>query len=202
MQQEPGQSKTVKEKKSVKTTKKQALWLWPLKVFVLSVALSIVFSIGSEYFMSATGVVVSSLIIVFLIAIAVVSDIIGVAFAAVQPEPFNSMSARKVRGAKEALTLIKNASKVSAICNDVIGDICGIVSGAAGAAIVGRITVSISDINLTILITATMSALIAGLTISCKSIGKNYAMEKCDKIVLLVGMALSPFSKKERNDKK
>lgn len=202
MQQGAGH-KPVKEKKNVKTAKnKTKFWVWPLKVFVLSFALSVVFSIGSEYFMSATGLILSSLTIVLLIGVAVVADIIGVAFAAVQPEPFNSMSARRIRGAKEALVLIKSASKVSAICNDVIGDICGIVSGAAGAAIVAKITQGFTDINLIILTTALTSALIAGFTISGKSLGKNYAMTHADKIVLLVGKVMSPLWRQEKAEKK
>ena len=32
--------------------------------------------------------------------------------------------------------LVKNADKVSSVLNDVIGDVCGILSGAAGASIV------------------------------------------------------------------
>ena len=185
-----------KEKKVIKTMakQKQNAWIWSLKVFVLSVALSIVFSIASEYFMSATGIILSTIIVFVLILIAVIADIIGVAVAVASPEPFNSMSARKMKGAKEALTLIKNASKVSVICNDVIGDICGIVSGAAGAAIVGRITAGFTNTNAVILITSIASAIIAGFTISGKSIGKSYAMKHWDKIVLFIGKLISPIT--------
>ena len=191
-----------KDKKVAKVTKlKKRFWVWPLKVFVLSVALSIVFGIASEYFMSATGIFLSSLIVLLLIIISITADIIGISVAASTLEPFNSMSARKIKGAKEAILLIKNADKVSVICNDVIGDICGIISGAAGASIVGRITSGMLNVNLIILITALTSALIAGFTISGKSFGKNYAINNSDKIVLFIGKMLSPLWK-EKSDKK
>ena len=35
--------------------------------------------------------------------------------------------------------MLRNASRVSSVCNDVVGDICGIVSGATGAVIVARL---------------------------------------------------------------
>ena len=41
------------------------------------------------------------------------------------------MNAQKISGAKEAITIIKNNVRFASLCNDVIGDICGIVSGAA-----------------------------------------------------------------------
>lgn len=200
--QTENEEKFNREKKVKIAKAKQKAWLWPLKVFVLSVALSILFSIASDYFMSATGVIVSVLVVVILIVIAVVVDLVGVAVTVASIESFNSMAARKIKGAREGLILAKNADKVSAICNDVISDICSIISGAAGAVIVGRITASFTNANLVILVSALTSALIAGITISGKSIGKNFAINNCDKIVLFIGKMLSPIWKKDKADKK
>lgn len=176
-------------------------WVWPLKVFVLSISLSLVFTISSEYLMSVTGLVLSIFVVLFLVAISVMFDVIGVSVTIATIEPFNSMSARKIKGAKEALVLVKNADKVSVICNDIIGDICGIVSGAAGAAIVARVTVAITNQNLSILIMALTTALIAGITISGKSLGKMVAINNSEKIVLQIGKLLSPLWKKQKQDK-
>ncbi len=176
-------------------------WVWPLKVFVLSISLSLVFTISSEYLMSVTGIFLSILVVLFLVAISVMFDVIGVSVTVATIEPFNSMSARKIKGAKEALVLVKNADKVSVICNDIIGDICGIVSGAAGAAIVARMTVAITNQNLSILIMALTTALIAGITISGKSLGKVVAINNSEKIVLQIGKLLSPLWKKQKQDK-
>ena len=182
-------------KKKVKATAKtQKWWMWPVKIFFLSLALSLVFSIGSEFVMSASGIIISSLIIVVLIVIAVVADMVGVAVTACSVEPFTAMASRKVRGAREALVLLKNAEKVSSLCNDVLGDICGIVSGAAGASIVTRITINMTSNAGLILIGALLSSFIAALTIFSKALGN------CNKITLLAGKMLSPFIGKEKTD--
>lgn len=55
------------------------------------------------------------------------------------PKPFHSMAAHREKGAKEALMLLRSASRVSSVCNDVVGDICGIVSGSTAAVIVTRL---------------------------------------------------------------
>jgi hypothetical protein len=176
----------------------QGKWIWALKVFVLSISLSIIFTISSEYFMASTGIVFSIITVLILVSIAILSDIIGVAVTVSSAQPFNSMSARKVRGAKEALILVKNAEKVSVICNDIIGDICGVVSGTAGAAIVGRITANVVDTNVVVLIMALTTAIIAGITISGKSLGKVVAINKSEKIVLYIGRLLAPIWRKSK----
>ena len=45
------------------------------------------------------------------------------------------MASRKVKGASVAVKLKKSADKTSSFCCDVIGDICGVISGAAGTTI-------------------------------------------------------------------
>jgi hypothetical protein len=70
---------------------------------------------------------------------ALLFDIIGVAVTAADERPFHSMAAHKEKGAAEALYLLHNASHVSSFCNDVVGDICGIVSGTTAAVIVSRL---------------------------------------------------------------
>ena len=201
--EDSGNQPSQKERKKVKVMAKNSKWwLWPVKIFFLSLALSLVFGIGSEFLMSLTGIVVSSLIILLLILIAVVSDMIGVAVTACNPEPFTAMASRKVKGAREALILLKNADKVGSLCNDVLGDICGIISGAAGASIVLRITESISSAAGKILIGALISSFIAALTIFFKALGKKYSIKNCNKITLVVGKILSPmFINKEKKSK-
>lgn len=196
-------SKDLKKKvvKESVTRAEAAKWVWPLKVFVLAISLSIVFTVASEFLMSYAGIVLAIFVVVVLVGIAVLSDVVGVAVAAAAPEPFNSMSARKVKGAKEALLLVRNADKVSVICNDIIGDICGIVSGTATAAIVARLSVSLTNPNLVILIMVLSTALLAGLTISGKSFGKVFAINQSEKIVLRIGKILAPIWRKSDKQK-
>jgi len=103
------------------------------------------------------------------------------------------MAAKKVKGAKVSVWLIKNASKVSSICNDVIGDICGILSGALSASIVFYISKN-SKAN-PILLSILLTAMVAAITISGKSIGKYFAIKKSNEIVKISGKILGIFLK-------
>ena len=116
-----------------------APYRWALTVFLMAVALSAVLSLASESMLDGAGVVIAVLILAAFIGLGIVFDIIGVATTAADPKPFHSMAAHKEKGAKESLYLLRNANKVSSVCNDVVGDICGIVSGATGAVIVTQL---------------------------------------------------------------
>ena len=63
-------------------------------------------------------------------------DIIGIAATAAEEVPFHSMASKKQDGAKWAIILIRNADRVSSFCNDIIGDICGVLSGAVSTYII------------------------------------------------------------------
>lgn len=118
---------------------------------------------------------------------------IGVAVTSADIEPFNSMSSRKVKGAKTAVKLIKKSDKVSSFCNDVIGDICGIISGSAGTIVSVSLsnTLSFSPL-LTTLIT---TACIASLTIGGKALGKSYAVNKNNLILYKFAKLVAHFRK-------
>ena len=73
------------------------------------------------------------IITILVIGIGIVFDMIGTAALTSNEATFHAKSSRKIKGAKESLSLIKNSVKVSSVCNDVIGDICGIISGGMGA---------------------------------------------------------------------
>ena len=103
------------------------------------------------------------LILALFIGLGILFDIIGVAVTAADPRPFHSMAAHKEKGAKEALKLLRNADRVSSVCNDVVGDICGIVSGATGAVIVARLQKGL-DLE-SVLSSVGVTALISGATI-------------------------------------
>ena len=121
----------------------------------------------------------------------IVFDIIGVAVTAADPKPFHSMAAHKEKGAKEALSLLRNADRVSSVCNDVVGDICGIVSGATSAVIVARLQSGLSVQS--VWISVGVTALVSGLTIGGKAIGKPFAMNQSKQVVYLAGRFLHLF---------
>ena len=103
------------------------------------------------------------------------------------------MAARKMPGAQEAIKLLRNAERVSSICNDVIGDICGVVSGSAAATITAQILTNFT-FTWPRMIMLMMSALVAGLTVGGKAIGKSFAVNSCTEIVHVVGQVLYAFN--------
>ena len=99
------------------------------------------------------------------------------------------MAAHRVKGAKEALNLIRNAEKVASFCNDVVGDICGIVSGSTATVIVVLLQQSFGWRS--IVVSTVVTALISGLTIGGKAIGKKIAMKKSKDVIYLTAKVLS-----------
>ena len=162
------------DRKQKKTEKTPSHARWVIRVSLIAVALSAAMSLCSGAVLEDAGYVTATLILLLFIALGILFDIIGVAVTAANPKPFNSMAAHRVKGAKEALYLIRNAEKVASFCNDVVGDICGIVSGWRS-----------------IVVSTVVTALISGLTIGGKAIGKKVAMKKSKDVIYLTAKVLS-----------
>ena len=158
--------------KSKSKNKKKSGCSWALRVFLLAVALSALLSFFSSTALEGTGYAVA--IIVLAVFIVTAAD----------PKPFHSMAAHKEKGAKEAIRLLKNANQVSSFCNDVVGDICGIVSGSTAAVIVVELQRDLSTTS--ILISIAVTALISGITIGGKALGKTVAINECTGVVYRV----------------
>ena len=178
---------------SSKRQQKQAL-RWALTIFLVTIAVSATISFVSGEVMDRSSMAVAFLILLFIVAVGIVFDSVGVAVTSADEKPFHSMASRRVSGAREAIRLLRNAEKVSSICNDVVGDICGVVSGAASATIAAR-AIMYLDFSWPQLVSLGMSALVAGLTVGGKAIGKTVAMNSCTEIVFLVGQILATFDR-------
>ena len=124
------------DRKPKKTEKTPSHARWVARVFLIAMSLSAAMSLCSGAVLEDAGYVSATLILLLFILLGIMFDIIGVAVTAANPKPFNSMASHRVKGAKEALYLIRNAEKVASFCNDVVGDICGIVSGSTATVIV------------------------------------------------------------------
>ena len=169
----------MKKPSNPKTGKKEHNhYRWALTAFVMAVALSGLLSLSSEAILENAGLLLALLILALFIGLGILFDIIGVA-------------AHKEKGAKEALKLLRNADRVSSVCNDVVGDICGIVSGATGAVIVARLQKGLDLEN--VLISVGVTALISGATIGGKALGKPFAMNQSKRVVHLAGRFLHLF---------
>ena len=118
---------------------------------------------------------------------------IGVAVTSADSAPISAMASKKIRGAKEALNILKSADKYSSFFCDIIGDACGIICGAIGASLVALIAIN-GNIE-KVLIGAGVSALIAALTVFGKAVGKSIAVVHANGIVMRVGKFFSIFKR-------
>ena len=162
---------------------------WVGTVFLVTLAVSGMISLISDEVMASSGLLAAFAILLGIVFLGIIFDIIGMAVATASEKPFHSMAARKVPGAQEAIRLLRNAERVSSICNDVVGDICGVVSGSASATIAALILTHV-DTLWPRAVSLGMSALVAGLTVGGKAIGKTIAVNSCTQIVHLVGRIL------------
>jgi len=164
---------------------------WAGKTLLWTFFISILLSILSSFSARDLGFIAAILLLLIMITIGIIFDIVGIAVATANVAVFHSMSSRRVRGGKEAVWLIKNASKVSNLCNDIIGDIVGIISGTTTAIIATRFSSGLSFDDAVIQIVLT--GLVAGLTVGGKAIGKGIGISMCDQIIFIVGRLMNFF---------
>ena len=185
-----------KKGKKEERGRKPGRFRWAVQVFFISVTLSAAMSFASEQALDGAGLAPAFVVLASFILLGIVFDIIGVAVTAADERPFHSMAARKVPGAREALGLIRRASKVSSFCNDVVGDICGIISGSTAAIIVVRLQEVLSFRS--VVVSLAITALVSGLTIGGKAVGKTFAIDKSTAVLQLVGRILHLFSRHKK----
>ena len=166
---------------------------WVVTIFLVTIFISAVISFASEEIMASSSMAIAFLILFAIVFLGIIFDVIGVAVTSADEKPFHSMAARKVPGAQNAIHLLRNAERVSSICNDVVGDICGVVSGAASATIAVQVLNNF-EFSVPRVVTLVMSAFVAGLTVGGKAIGKTFAINSCTNIVHRVGKILYFFS--------
>ena len=173
--------------KGKKKQKKNSQVRWIIFIFFLTVVISSTISFVSSSILEGAGMVGAFLVLLLIVFLGILFDIVGVAVMSANEKPFHSMAAKKLPGAAEALKLLRSAEKVSSFCNDVVGDICGVVSGSASAVIAVSALSSLGSDTVAKLV---MSALVAGVTIAGKACGKNLAMKNATNIVHLVSMSI------------
>lgn len=168
---------------------------WVLTITALSLLISMSLSYVSTEALGSVGNLAAFVILFFFVALGILFDIIGVAATSATEKEFHSMAARKVKGAREAVWLTRNAEKVSSFCNDVVGDISGIMSGATGAIIIARVASSMSA-GQSMLISLILTGCIAAMTIGGKAAGKAIGIGHNGAILFSVGkiLAILPLS--------
>lgn len=158
---------------------------WVYKVFTITFILSMIFGALSNTVSNNLNIYFAVIILILIILVGILFDIIGMAVASTKLGPFTAKAARKHRGAKEAIKLIKNSDQVTNVCNDVVGDVCGIISGAMGAVVSIRLGNAFNfDVMIISLI---VGSIIASFTVLGKAMGKTIALNNNINIVYKVG---------------
>lgn len=183
----------VQTRKKEKIKKQKVNKKWIIQIAIISFLISIFMSFLSEITLKNVNLIISILITLIFIFLGILFDIVGVSVTSSDEKVFHSMNSRKVKGANVAVRFKKNADKVSSFCCDVIGDICGVISGSAGV-VITAILIKETSIN-ELLITLITTAIIASLTITGKAIGKSFAINKSNIILYEFSKLVSYFYK-------
>lgn len=188
--------KSRSKKKAKKTKKSNYAWLiWGISVLFLSFALTVIFSFITEIAIKDSAAFICVIVLLVLLVLNIGCDVLANAIISCTPDAFFAMASNKIKGAKRAVTLCRNATKLSSIFADVIGDICGIVSGSAGAALAVHFAVS-NDIW-ALVSSILVSAVIGALTVGGKAIFKHFAT-KFNKQIVFGFARFTTFFKKEK----
>ncbi len=166
---------------------------WTVIVTLLSFTLSMFFSFVTSVAMKSLTVFFAFVLLFVIIAINIVFDMVGTAVQSAEEEPFHSLAARKVAGAKESISVIRHAPQLANMCCDVIGDIAGIISGATTALIVAEL-VTMFELR-GMLPSLILTGLVGALTIGGKAMSKGISMQNGNYIVFIVGKIMYFFKR-------
>lgn len=165
----------------------------------LTFLLAAIFSIISTALLGQVTWAIGVFIVLLFVLVGILFDVVGLAAAAANEIPFHSMAAERVVGAKQAIRIVRNADRFSNFCNDVIGDISGVISGTASAYVVIRFVAQLGQDDTSLFYktaTVVFAALVSALTVSGKAMGKSFALHYSTPIILSVGKILYFLEKK------
>lgn len=184
----------VQNRRKEKVKKEKVNVKWIVQIALISFTISFGLSFVSEIAIPNLSVLWGILLTLAFVFVGILFDIVGVAVTGADEKVFHSMNSRQVKGSKVAVLFKKNADKVSSFCCDVIGDICGIVSGASASAVSVGLAATFNW-NL-LLVSLTVAAVVASLTIGGKACGKSFAINKSDVILYEFAKIISIFYRK------
>jgi CBS domain containing-hemolysin-like protein len=189
---------------------------WSLGIAVITFVLAAIFTIVSTFALSGLTWAIGTIVVFIIVLIGIFFDMLGIAATAADEVPFHAMASKRVNGSKSAIHIIRNADRFASFCNDVIGDISGIISGTATAIVVLQLTVTYNHTDGSIfhyVVSVIFTSLVAALTVGGKALGKSMAIRSSTKIIFQVGrifhfledkfnIVLIKDKKKKRNSKR
>ncbi|SFF54525.1 hypothetical protein SAMN05216353_101211 [Halobacillus alkaliphilus] len=165
-----------------------------LSIAVITFVLAAIFSVISSSVLSGVMWIIGLVIVFIIVFTGVIFDMLGIAATAAHEKPFHAMASEKVSGAKEAIIIVRNADRFASFCNDVIGDISGIVSGTASAIVVLQVAnvLGYSDgSTVQITISVILTSVVAALTVGGKALGKFFAINSSTKIIFFAARVIA-----------
>lgn len=174
--------------------------VWTIKITLITLCLAFFVSFATYLTSNKSNFIISVLTLALLIVVAIAFDSVGVAVTSCNLVPLLALSAKKVKGAAIAVKLVKNAEKVSNICNDVVGDMAGIISGTCAATVAIQLFSGDGNLNLfNILISSVVSAVTVGGKAFFKSVAINNSKEMVLFVGRIIGIFYRPRMKKHEN---
>ena len=147
---------------------------WTIFVIFLSFVLSLVFSLITSVAMQSLNLFFAFIVLFAIIAINILFDMIGTAVQSAEEKPFHSLAARKVKGARESISVIRHAPQL-----------------ATTTLIVSEL---VAKFNLSgILPSLILTGIVSSLTIGGKAMSKGISMNNGNSIVFTVGKIMSVF---------
>lgn len=175
-------------------TNKKINYNWVITITIITFFVAIILGYASLVLMNVVSLLWAIVILFIIVFMGIFFDLLGIAVTAADETPFHSMSSGKVSGAKESILIVRNAGAVANFFNDVIGDIAGIISGSASAAIVIKMQLDAGPGSTVASIVLT--AIIAAVTVGGKAIGKEIALRHANYIVYQIGRILTVIRRK------
>lgn len=160
-----------------------------LSIGLIAFLVAAVFSGPVGTILQEVSPLMAALIIAGTIAIAILADIFAIAATVGDAAPLNAMATDRVPGAKEALVIVRNASRVNSIFSDVIGDVAGTMSGVVATPIIYGIREAYPGVPSSVA-SMLVIGLIAFFTIGGKAAEKSFAVKASTPIILRVGKAI------------
>ncbi|MCG1022786.1 hypothetical protein [Sutcliffiella horikoshii] len=163
---------------------------WSLAIAVITLVLAAIFSIVSTYLLSGVTWAIGMVIVFIIVFIGIFFDMLGIAATAADETPFHAMAAERVNGSKQSILIVRSADRFASFCNDVIGDISGIISGTASAIVVISFTISMGqreDSAFHYIVAVVFTSVVAAVTVGGKAFGKSMAIRYSTPILFQVG---------------
>lgn len=166
---------------------------WILIIFLITFILSVVFSTLSNIITLKANNLVLGILLICVIVLGILFDMIGTAAISAEESTFHALNSKKIKAGKVGLFIVKNGPKISSVCNDVVGDVSGIISGSIGAVLAISIS-STFGFNQT-LVSIVLAAIISSFTVGGKAIFKPIAIKNANNIIIRIAKIFSIFKK-------